>query len=277
MQELIPRRIIQFWIGKQRTQSLRHRAVMSNMRLLNPDYEYSFFEGTKVDEFISKEFPQYRKVFDSFQYPIQRYDFFRYLAVYRYGGFYFDMDVLLATGLSPLLEHGFVFPFEALTLSHFMRNNLGMDWQIGNYAFGAAPKQAFLEAIIENCVKAQKDPGWVKPLLRGCPPLLYDEFFVINSTGPGLVSRTFAENKDLASMGTILFPDDVCDVNNWNCFGDYGAHLMDSSWRLKRSYVRRKFTDFYWRWLQYRSVKQSMKLGKLRQRPSQSDNLARRT
>src|SRR5271157_1402208 len=180
----IPKRIIQ--TGKRAQQPLQNRAMMANIRLLNPDYEYLLFDDEQVRRFIEQEFPQHREVFDSFQFPIQRIDFFRYLAVYHYGGFYFDLDVLLASGLSGLLESGCVFPFEGLTYSPFLRNHHKMDWQIGNYAFGAAPGHPFLEAIIRNCVRAQKDPNWVKPMMRGMPALSRATFFVLNTTGPGL-------------------------------------------------------------------------------------------
>src|ERR1700676_4750324 len=123
----IPKRIIQ--TGKHTQLPLRSRAMATNLKLLNPDFEYLFFDNDGVQLFIDKEFPQYRSVFDSFQFPIQRYDFFRYLAVYHHGGFYFDLDVLLASGLSDLLEFGCVFPFEGLTLSHYLRNDHKMDWE----------------------------------------------------------------------------------------------------------------------------------------------------
>jgi inositol phosphorylceramide mannosyltransferase catalytic subunit len=262
MQDRIPERIIQ--TGKDIHQSLRNRAVMANIRLLNPKYEYLFFDDAQVAEFIKKEFPRYRVVFDSFKFPIQRYDFFRYLAIYHYGGFYFDLDVLLASRLSGLLEHGCVFPFEGLTVSRFMRDDLGMDWLIGNYAFAATPRHIFLEAIIENCIRGLRDPSWVKAMMRGSPPLLRDEFFVLNSTGPGLISRTLAENKDLAKTVTVLFPDDVCDVRNWNRFGDWGIHLVSNSWRPKRSLIRRKFSDYCWSWIERRGLQQSLKLGNRR-------------
>ena len=97
MQNRIPKRIIQ--TGRHVEQSLRNRAMMSNIRLLNADYEYLFFDDVRVRDFITQECPEHRAVFDAFQFPIQRYDFFRYLAVHRYGGFYFDLDVLLASGL----------------------------------------------------------------------------------------------------------------------------------------------------------------------------------
>ena len=241
---------------------------MKGVSLLNPDYEYLFFDNAQQREFVVREFPHYLPVFDSFRFIIQRCDFFRYLAIYRYGGFYFDSDVLLASGLSDLLDCGCVFPFEAITVSQFLRNDLGMDWQIGNYAFGAAAGHVFLEAIIENCVKGQQDPNWVKPMMGGSPPFLEDEFLIINSTGPGLVSRTLAENPELARTVTILFPEDVCDVREWNRFGKWGIHLMDSSWRPSKSLIRRKVSGYCWRWIQHNNIKRALRLGRLRQHPS---------
>lgn len=266
MPSRIPKRIIQ--TAKNARLPLRSRAVMSNIRLLNPDYEYLFFDDGQVEEFVEREFPHYRAVFNSFPYPIQRYDFFRYLAVYRYGGFYFDTDVLLVSSLSPLLEHGCVFPFEALTLSHFLRHQLGMDWLTGNYAFGAAPEHPFLEAVIKNCVRGQEHPDWVKPMMHGSPPLIKDEYYILNSTGPGVVSRTLAENPEVAKTVTVLFPEDVCDVENWNRFGNFGIHLMDASWRHPGNWLRRKIIYYCWGRMQERCVKASRKLGKSRRHPA---------
>ena len=266
----IPKRIIQ--TGKHVQQSLRNRAMMANIRLLNPDYEYLFLDDEQVETFIEREFPQYRAVFDSFQFPIQRYDFFRYLAVYRYGGFYFDLDVLLASDLSGLLESGCVFPFEGLTLSHFLRTHHKMDWEIGNYAFGAASGHPFLEAVIENCVRAQEEPDWVRPMMRGLPLLFRGEFRVLNTTGPGLLSRTLAENAELAKTVTVLFPDDVCDLDNWNRFGDLGIHFMEGSWRTRSSHARRRLAQRWEDWKMQGLLKQSLRLGKTRHHVPMGDS-----
>jgi glycosyltransferase involved in cell wall biosynthesis len=238
--------------------------MVTNLRLLHPDYEYLFFDDTGVEKFINEAFPQYRAVFDSFRFPIQRYDFFRYLAVYRHGGFYFDLDVLLASSLSGLLESGCVFPFEGLTFSHFMRTRYNMDWQIGNYGFGAAAGHPFLEAVIENCVRAQKDTAWIKPMMRGLPLLSRSEFYVLYTTGPGLVSRTLAENPELAKSVMVLFPDDVRTFDSWNQFGDLGVHLMDASWRPNRSRVWRRLAQNLEAWKLRGLVKLSAVQGKTR-------------
>ncbi len=237
----IPKRIIQ--TGKSAKLPLKDRASVCNLKLLNPDFEYLFFDDAQVESFIDQQFPQHRKVFDSFPVRIQRYDFFRYLAIYHFGGFYFDLDVFLAAPLSGLLDLGCVFPFEGLTFSRYLRKR-AMDWQLGNYAFGASARHPFLEAVIANCVKAQQDAAWVTPMMEGVPPLSRREFWVLNTTGPGLLSRTFCDDALLARSVAVLFPEDVCDVRYWNRFGDIGVHLMNGSWRLNRSYLVRRIAQY---------------------------------
>jgi inositol phosphorylceramide mannosyltransferase catalytic subunit len=237
----IPRRIIQ--TGKVAPNSVRVRAMVSSVRSLNPGYEYLFFDDSEVEKFISQEFPQYRTVFDSFRFPIQRYDFFRYLVIYRLGGFYFDLDIILALPLDSLLEFSCVFPFEGLSASRYLRSQLGMDWELGNYAFGAAPNDPYLEVIIENCIRGQRDRKWVEPMLRGVPPLSKSAYAVLCTTGPVLISRTLAEHPELARQVKVLIPaGDVCDQKTWNCFGEYGFHLMDGSWRPQSGLIKRVLT-----------------------------------
>jgi hypothetical protein len=255
---MIPLRIIQ--TAKHRALQLKPRAVVANLRLLNPSHEWCFFDNDAVDQFVAREFPQYRHVFDNFELPIQRYDFFRYLAVYRLGGFYFDLDVLLARGLTPLHSHECVFPFEGLTFSSLLRQR-GMDWEIGNYAFGAAPAHPFLQAVIENCVRAQRDPSWARAMMDGVPRLCRPAHQVLYTTGPGILSRTLAENPRFADTITVMFPENVCDPASWNTFGEFGVHLMDGSWRPKVSFVRQKLTQRWESWATRRILRQGRRLG----------------
>jgi hypothetical protein len=262
VQSCIPKRIIQ--TGKSSTLPLKEKASVCNLKLLNPDFEYLFFDDKQVEAFIDQYFPEYLELFDSFPFLIQRYDFFRYLAVYKYGGFYFDLDVFLASSLSGLLDSGCVFPFECLTLSHHLRNHHGIDWQIGNYAFAATQGHPFLKAVIENCVRAQKDPAWVQPMMTGVPFLSRSEYLVMNTTGPGLLTRTLAKSPALAKDVLVLFPDDVCDVRLWHRFGDLGVHLMDGSWRTKRGFVLRPLGRYWELWWMQKLLAESRKLGKAR-------------
>ena len=211
------------------------------------------------------------EVFDSFPVRIQKYDFFRYLAVFRLGGFYFDTDVFFATGLNELLTHRCVFPFEELTLSRYLRRQYKMDWEIGNYGFGAVAGHPFLDAVIQNCIRAQQDPDWVKPMMQHIPRFFRSEFYVLSTTGPGLVSRTLAENPELAKQVTILFPDDVCDETTWHHFGNLGVHTQEGSWRSKNSYLHRRLANLWEVWARRRLLRESLARGKSRSRSDRGD------
>jgi inositol phosphorylceramide mannosyltransferase catalytic subunit len=262
MNSKIPKRIIQ--THKSLDLPLLERAAIANVKLLHPDFEYLFFDDRRVEEFIDNEFPEYRSVFDAFPVRIQKYDFFRYLAVYRLGGFYLDTDMLLAANLSELLTDECVFPFEALTINAYLRKRQGMDWEVGNYAFGAVPGHPFLRAIIENCIRAQRDPNWARDMGRAVPRWFLDDCYVLYTTGPLLVSRTLAEFPDSEKRIKILFPDDVCNAEHWNRFGHFGIHLMEGSWRKNRGIFHRRLMRVWHSLLMRKMLKKSSKLGKLR-------------
>lgn len=262
MADKIPTRIIQ--TARNRNLPPLAKASEANLKLLHPNWEYRFFDDNEVNDFVATEFPEYLSIFNGFPRLIQRFDFFRYLAVYRLGGFYFDLDILLWTKLDPLLSSGCVFPFEELTMNGYLRETRGMDWEIGNYAFGASPGHPFMKAIIENCVRAQKEPNWNAPMMAGIPPMFQTDLAVLNTTGPGLITRTLAENLELAQNVNVLFPDDVCDSKSWHQFGNYGVHLMNGSWRDRGSYFRRRFANLWESRRMRKLMPQSIALGKTR-------------
>lgn len=262
---MIPKRIIQ--TAKSATLPLTGQASAASLRCLNPDFEYHFFDNQQVVEFLDLEFPQYRPVFDNFCHPIQRYDFFRYLAVFRLGGFYFDTDVYLARTLAPLVVSYCVFPFEELSLSSYLRTELGRDWELGNYAFGAEAGHPFLQAVIDNCVRAQREPAWAAQCMRGFPRCFRRQYEVLYSTGPGLVTRTFAEQVSLQPQVSVVFPDDVCCEGAWHCFGHFGIHLMQASWRQREGAIRRRFARMWENRRRRRLLAQSRTLGPTRPGP----------
>ena len=262
MNSKIPKRIIQ--TSKSLDLPVLEQAAVANIRLLNPDFEYWHFDDRQVENLIDKEFPQYRNLFDSFPITIQKYDFFRYLAVYRFGGFYFDMDVFLASNLSELLGCECVFPFEALTINTYLREEYGMDWEVGNYAFGATAGHPFLRAIIENCVRAQKDTDWVHEMARSVPRMFHDDYEVLYTTGPLLVSRTLAELPDAAKQVKVLFPEDVCDARYWNRFGQFGVHLRKGDWRIPKGFLKTRLQRYWEFRVTKKMFAESKKIGKER-------------
>ena len=139
-----------------------------------------------------------------------------------------------------------------------------MDWEIGNYAFGAAAGHPFLKAIIENCVRAQQHPEWAATMLKSIPRMFRSEDFVLVTTGPGLVSRTLAEYPGASEQVKVLFPEDIFDPNNWHCFGAYGVHLKVGAWRKRERLVRRVLHRQWEAWIRKGLLKESLKRGRKR-------------
>jgi hypothetical protein len=265
---MIPRNIIQ--TGPPHIPLLLQSAIRTT-QLLHPGFSHLFFSDDAIESFLADHFPEYRAEYHSFRYRIQKYDFFRYLAVYHYGGFYLDLDVFLARDLTPLLHSGCVFSFEELAECRYFLEELGMDWQIGNYAFGAKPGHPFLAAIIENCLRAKRDANWVEPMMRGIPPTRRQDLYILNTTGPGLVSRTLAENPQLHDRIEVLFPEDVCDRRHWHQFGNYGVHHMVGSWRPNSNLATRYLTRMWEQWNMNRVMALARQRGKTRTvRPASS-------
>ena len=269
MHDKIPARIIHVSCppAGETELSLLHQAAMANARALHPNFEHVLFGNAEMEDFVREEFPECRAAMASFSQPIQRADFFRYLAVYRLGGFYFDLDVLLARNISPLLDHTCVLSFEELTLNKFLRRSYGMDWEVANYAFGAAPQNAFIGALIENCLRFVREPAWGYQMIQGVPRAIRDVLLVPFTTGPGMVSRTLAENPHLAKDVTILFPEDVCDEGTWHQFGNFGIHLQQGAWRSRHSYLRRRLANLWESWMRRRLRRESCAKGKSRSLP----------
>lgn len=58
-----------------------------------PDWEYRMWSDEDIDTFVKEEFPEfYKEYFIKFEKNIMRFDTFRYLVLYKYGGLYADMD-----------------------------------------------------------------------------------------------------------------------------------------------------------------------------------------
>ena len=260
----IPQRIIQLDHQGEINLTPLARAAVATVRRFNPGFEHLFFDDARMTEFVDRHFPHYRGVFQLFPFRIQRFDFFRYLAIYQLGGFYLDTDVFVGSPMTELLDAGCVFPFEALTSNRYLRQTCGIDWELGNYAFGAAPRHPFILELIRNCVRAAHDRDWILPMMRSVPRLFRRDFTVLYTTGPGMVTRTLAEYPGAAAQVRVLFPDDVCDQKHWNLFGRYGVHVMQGRWRVQEGRVRRRVLVAWQAWNWKRQLADSATLGKTR-------------
>jgi mannosyltransferase OCH1-like enzyme len=187
---------------------------------VNKNCNHLFFTDEDIIRFIKTQFPEYLDTFISFKYKIQQIDFFRYLAVYHYGGIYLDIDVEINTPLTDLDLSKCYFPIEYKTEDG--------GFSLGNYAFYSPKNHPFLKHIIDNIVNKNVDNETIKNAYINSPDTDKEYTYVYSTTGPSMVSRcyTIFDNK---SEVVLLEPD----IFESGCFGNYGKHNEFGFWKNK--------------------------------------------
>ena len=227
--------IIQTW--KNNDIPLHYRMFINKVKVLNPSHNYMFFTDTDIEEFIEIKMPEYKEVFYGLTEKIQQIDFFRYLAIYYYGGLYLDLDMDLYVPFDGMLgvsteENPMhcIFPVEQKEISDVILTKQNTNILIGNYAFYATKKHPFIKQIIYNIVNQRISNADIQIAQTTCTDDVRD-VYVYYKTGPILVTQSYVDyikNNNTSNCAvTLLEPTEYKD----NCFGNYGFHRCYGSWR----------------------------------------------
>jgi hypothetical protein len=226
----IPKIIIQTW----KTENIpeKYRNLVDSVKQKNPDYEYKFFTDLEIETFLRENYPQYYETYSKLPIKIQKIDFFRYIAIYHYGGFYFDLDMNALQPLdSEILQYDCVFPVDEIIKNNmcnqqryqfFCKND--MYFLLGQYAFGAKPKNPFIKQLVDSIHNNIDDINKVFSIMQGKNGVKNMEFFVYSTTGPDFVSNEYLlyDNKKNVK---------ILDNNTRQFFGKYAQHNYFGTWK----------------------------------------------
>lgn len=235
-EEIIPKRIIQIWVNKpsywvsnKSKMPASHTQYTEWMKEMNPDYEYLFFDGNKVDEFFKTKYPEYYDTYKRLPIFIQKLDFFRYLAIYHYGGFYFDTDVEPHMPLDDeIRKHSAVFPVDEYAdsimcvqsrMKHFCLN--GQNFLLGQYAFGATEKHPFMKILVDK-IRENLD----KYVENSTKIVGKEEMhhYVYKTTGPDFVTDCYIKYADKDRLY-------ILSNGTRQVFGRYATHQYNGLWK----------------------------------------------
>ena len=216
----IPKIIIQ--TGPNRMNP-KYKPYIDLLKSHNPDFKHLYFNDDDIETFFKRFYPEYWPTYQKLPIFIQKIDFFRYVAVYHYGGFYFDLDV---RSLKPIddkiCKHACVFPVDEFIFQGFCHHvryesfcKRGAPFLLGQYAFAAVPKHPFIKLLIDTIHRKLDDY-----VLKADKTELY----VYRSTGPDFVTNMYLDE---------YAKDDVFILDNGKrqYFGDYGRHDFFGSWK----------------------------------------------
>jgi len=221
----IPKIIIQTW--KDNYIPTRYEPLVKSVRYKNPAYKYIFFTDNDIETFLKKNYPQYYQTFLQLPVVIQKIDFFRYVAVYHYGGFYLDLDMQCLKSFDPLLDFSCVFPVDLhitnimCMVPRFMTScTNGEDIFVGQYAFGAEPRNEFVKILVDNIHNRIQHILQMYSQLQNKKDLQ----FVYSTTGPDYVTKQYYAFENRSNI-TILQHDSD------QYFGKFAAHKAMGTWK----------------------------------------------
>lgn len=153
---MIPKIIHQIWVGDFKI-PLREQQFTKNLKDLHPDYEYILWREPENDlpDNISYWYNRF--------YNIKNYafcaDILRIWTVYKYGGFYLDIDFDIKNRLDYFFEFNNVF---------FYHNDY--DYTIPNNIFAGEKNSEFLKYCINNINPecSWYGPSWFGQTLKNC-------------------------------------------------------------------------------------------------------------
>jgi len=215
-----PLQIIQTWKNNEIPDYCYY--LIMKMRSHNPNEKFLFFTDDNIISFMNSFGIEYYETFKSMKYKIQQIDFFRYLAIYHYGGLYLDLDMDISASFSSLDKTKCCFPIEV------KENNGNL---IGNYAFYAPPRHPFLKHIINSIMNPISDQEIENAQNNHTDPK--EHVYVYFTTGPELITRAYSS---YPNPEDIVLLEPTGEFKN-NCFGDFGEHRCYGTWKSEKPTV----------------------------------------
>ena len=217
----IPKIIIQTW--KTNNVPQRYMPLIDSVKQHNPDYEYLFFTDESIEKFFKTHYPEYWNTYNTLPIKIQKIDFFRYVAVYHYGGFYLDLDISVLKPFDPLLRNSCVFPVDEYIDTRVCKHprykpycDKGHNFLLGQYAFAASPKHPFIKILIDH----------IHTNLNKYIRLVdfNSEEYIYKTTGPDFVTDIYINYRNKDGIK-------ILDNGRRQYFGDYARHNYFGTWK----------------------------------------------
>lgn len=202
-----------------------------SFRSMMPGWEHRLTDDIDNRKFIAENYPEYLELYDNFEYPIMRVDFWRLAVLHKMGGLYVDADYEVTKPLDELFT-------------------IDRDFYV-------VPSGNFAEFYTNSIIAAK--PG--AEILRVAMEMTKDDYpwyafgkhlKVMTSTGPLMFTRAVATQspeKYHILNSKLLTPCSVCDPKPCSVEGGYLTTLEGSSWTSFDSKLYNHFKCFWRRWV----------------------------
>lgn len=227
--------IIQTW--KNNKIPYKYHPGIKSLKNYNPDYNFIFFTDTDIEVFLKNNYPEYYKTYLLLPYKIQKIDFFRYVAVYHFGGYYFDLDISANDKLDKLNTNNNIayFPID-MHINEYnyeqprFNKYADLGFLVGQYAFYAPKYHPFIKSLIDgiyNNIQMYISEKTNNEQLLANPKVL--EQYIYDTTGPDYVTQQFI--KYMSTTDYKNYPVNILHHPLNQKFGKYASHNYFGTWK----------------------------------------------
>jgi GR25 family glycosyltransferase involved in LPS biosynthesis len=170
-QLVIPKIIHRIWITFDPNNPdipKRYQESDSILKALHPDWEFIEWNEAQILDFISEEYPELIAIYLSYDVPVKRHDFSRYLILNKFGGVFIQHSFVFQKNIEPLIGQ------DQLVFSTKMADPKRED-ELANNFMGSIENHPFWKYMISNLVKSANIEN------------------VMSATGPFLLTKTLKE------------------------------------------------------------------------------------
>lgn len=207
--EKIPKIIHQIWIGGPLPEAFKDLCESWKFYHNSRGWIYKLWTD---DDLPNLELYNQR-FFDQTKKPGIRSDLMKWEIIYKFGGFYADVDFECLQPLDDLLVYDFVTALQPLD-AYFV--------QLGAAFYGARPGHP----ILEHCIKTVKDDWHLKTTPEKTGPIHFTKSFVVSAGKQG--------NFDVALPAHYFYPLGALqkehNYDTWLQEGAYAVHHWAKSW-----------------------------------------------
>ena len=180
---MTPKIIHQIWDGEPLSDFFLQ--LSETWKTHHPTWKYEFWDSDRIEAFVNNNYPHLAAIYFNFQYDMQRWDFIRYLILYKMGGMYVDFDYeCLESFDNCLTKDKFYFAIEPELHSR----SFGKDVCLNGALMITPPYHPFLE-----CVIAYLETTPVKYTGNKFHDVLY-------STGPLMLTNLYEKFEDKSNI-----------------------------------------------------------------------------
>lgn len=233
----IPKIIHQIWSGIDGPLPDHFRSLGNTWQDNFPDWDYIVWDNKMMNELVENVYPEYKYIYYSFPYNVQRWDAIRYLILFHVGGMYVDFDYECIDNFECLVKDKDCC-FAQEPYSHCRVFKRPIDFVFNNALMLSTKGHPFMKKIIESIFAEDSlDDIWDSK-----------EMCVLNTTGPWKLidlyeNLPYEDKQDVYMIpARYVTPFDVPQAIRFRCGEEskeledcikdaYAVHYFFGNWR----------------------------------------------